>query len=123
MWVYDESADTPPNKHENVALLYPKNSDTAPICVISLPLALSPSVEWTKEEYRLHVAAKAAISSPLGPQPGPQLLVALRYWLPSTTVCPRLLVALDYCLPSTIVCPEILFALNCSLPRLLSDLN
>jgi len=97
--VYDESTDTPPNKHENVALLHPKNSDTAPICVISLPLALSPSMELMEGEYGLHVAAKAAISSPFRPQPGPQLLSALQSWLPSTTVCPRLLFALDYCLP------------------------
>ena len=51
--VYDEYADTPPNKHENVARLHPKNSDTAPNCVIALPPALSPSMELMEED--LHV--------------------------------------------------------------------
>jgi hypothetical protein len=48
--VYDEYADTSPNKHENVARLHPKNSDTAPNCVIALPPALSPSMELMEED-------------------------------------------------------------------------
>jgi hypothetical protein len=42
----------------------------------------------------------------------PQLLFALNYCLPSTTVRPQLLFALNNCSPSTTVCPQLTLGLS-----------